>query len=69
MATKANRSRAAKVAGEAAARIEKAKKSYGVAEVKADNVILRLASRLADSPYTLAISAAALIGVIVLLIL
>jgi len=65
MATKANRSRAAKVAGEAAARIEKAKKVYGVAEVNVDNWLLRFAA----SPWTLAASAAALIGVIVLLIL
>lgn len=65
MVTKANRSKAAKIAEEAQERIEKAKQAYGVAEVNVDNWLLRLAA----SPWTLAVTLAALCGVIVLLIL
>lgn len=63
MTTKANRTRAA------SNRIEKAKKVYGLAEVKTDNVILRLASSFAESPYTLVAALAALVAVVVVLII
>jgi hypothetical protein len=62
MTTKANRTRAAE-------RIEKAKKAYGLAEVKADNVILRLAATVANSPWTLVVVLATLLACIVVMLL
>jgi hypothetical protein len=62
MTTKANRTKAAQK------RIEQAKKQYGLAPGFWATV-LRLASNLADSPWSLAVSLAALVAVIVVLAL
>jgi len=61
MATKANRSRAAK-------RIEDAKRKYGLSP-GTGAAILKLASDFAGSPWALAASLAALVACIVVLIL
>ena len=58
MTTKANRSKAAE-------RIEKAKVQYKLAEEKTDNLLMRFA----ESPWTLAACAAALVAVVIILIL
>lgn len=59
MTTKANRSKAAQK------RIEKAKKVYGVSEANVDNWLMRFSG----SPWALAVSLAALVACIVVLIL